>query len=755
MPTILQLRRGTTAENDAYTGSVGELTVDTTLNKIRLHDGSTAGGDTIGDGSGNIQIGVTGNNEIDTSSGNLTIDSAGGTVTVDDNLTVSGNLIVSGTTTTVDSTTIEVQNALVFEGSTSDDFELTLTAGDPTADRTITLPDATDTLVGKATTDTLTNKTLTSAVLNTGVSGTAILDEDNMASDSATQLATQQSIKAYVDAQVTASDLDFQGDSGGALSIDLDSETFTVAGGTAISTSGSSNTVTVTLDNTAVSAGSYGSSTAIPTFTVDAQGRLTAAGTASISSNMGIAGDSGTDTITVGTDTFTIAGGTGLTSTATTDTITLDIDSTVATLTGSQTLTNKTISLTNNTVSGTTAEFNSALSDGSFATLAGSETLTNKTISGSSNTLSNIGNSSLTNDSVTIGSTTVALGASGTDLSGLTSLDVDNITIDGNTISSTDTNGNITLDPNGSGITQVTGDLTASNIVRGYEIYSTSSNARITLGDTANSAEGFMDLYFNYYNGGLSQVISSYPTANGGWHFKNQVHGQSTTWSGTDSGGTLNTILTLAPDGDLTVARDLTVSRNATITGNLTVNGTTTTVASTNTTIADNLIELNSGAASNANDTGILIERGSTGDNAIMAWDESADKFIFGTTTATASDTGDLTIASGTIVASTFEGNLTGNATGNAGTATTLETARTIAGQSFDGSANISIASTDLSDTASIALLTSTQTLTNKTIAAGSNTISGLTSSNLTSAVQLQILDSAGSVVKSLYGSAT
>jgi hypothetical protein len=55
---------------------------------------------------------------------------------------------------------------------------------------------------------TLTNKTLTSPVLNTGVSGTAVLDEDNMASDSATQLATQQSIKAYVDSQVaTANEL--------------------------------------------------------------------------------------------------------------------------------------------------------------------------------------------------------------------------------------------------------------------------------------------------------------------------------------------------------------------------------------------------------------------------------------------------------------------------------------------------------------------------------------------------------------------
>jgi hypothetical protein len=71
---------------------------------------------------------------------------------------------------------------------------------------TVTLPTSTDTLVGRATTDTLTNKTLTSAVLNTGVSGTAILDEDNMASDSATQLATQQSIKAYVDAQVATKD---------------------------------------------------------------------------------------------------------------------------------------------------------------------------------------------------------------------------------------------------------------------------------------------------------------------------------------------------------------------------------------------------------------------------------------------------------------------------------------------------------------------------------------------------------------------
>jgi len=73
-------------------------------------------------------------------------------------LTLTGDLTVQGTTTTIDSTTIAVKTAFVFEGATNNEFETTLTLVDPTADRTLTLPDATDTLVGRATTDTLTNK---------------------------------------------------------------------------------------------------------------------------------------------------------------------------------------------------------------------------------------------------------------------------------------------------------------------------------------------------------------------------------------------------------------------------------------------------------------------------------------------------------------------------------------------------------------------------------------------------------------------
>ena len=207
--------------------------------------------------------------------------------------TINGGTFSGTFTGTQDLTGVVLSGAspLVFEGATADAYETTLAFTDPTADRVITMPNATDTLVGKATTDTLTNKsidlgnntltgslaefnsalqsesfvsltgsetltnktlttpTLTSPVLNTGVSGSAVLDEDNMASDSATKVATQQSIKAYVDASITGEDLDVTSDSG-TIDIDLNSETLTIAGGTGVASSASSTTVTLAIDST-------------------------------------------------------------------------------------------------------------------------------------------------------------------------------------------------------------------------------------------------------------------------------------------------------------------------------------------------------------------------------------------------------------------------------------------------------------------------------------------------------------------------
>jgi hypothetical protein len=117
---------------------------------------------------------------------------------------------------------------------------------------------------------------------------------------------------------------------------------------------------------------------------------------------------------------------------------------------------------------------------------------------------------------------------------------------------------------------------------------------------------------------------------------------------------------------------------NLILSGDLTVNGTTTTINQTNLDVSDNIIGLNRGASSNANDSGLIIERGSTGDNAAIIWDESADKFTMGTTTSTPSATGNLTITTGTLVAN-LEGNVTGNLTLDSVNVTAIQTS----GESF------------------------------------------------------------------------
>jgi hypothetical protein len=90
------------------------------------------------------------------------------------NVTIAGDLTVNGTTTTVNSNTINVQHSMVFEGATDDAYETTLTVTDPTADRTLTLPNLTGTVSLLDATETLTNKTLTTPVIAEIDSGSTI-----------------------------------------------------------------------------------------------------------------------------------------------------------------------------------------------------------------------------------------------------------------------------------------------------------------------------------------------------------------------------------------------------------------------------------------------------------------------------------------------------------------------------------------------------------------------------------------------------
>ena len=188
------------------------------------------------------------------------------------------DVVEAVTSLNTDLTTISTDNhvfsggSIIFEGATDDSFETTLAVTDPTTDRTITLPNATGTVSLIDATETLTNKTLTaptvtSGVFNTAVSGTAVKDEDDMSSDSATAVATQQSIKAFTENLIAQQDLDIAPDSGTAQSIILPSETLTISGGSGIASSATSNTVTLAIDS--VVGIMIGSSLIYSRFTID------------------------------------------------------------------------------------------------------------------------------------------------------------------------------------------------------------------------------------------------------------------------------------------------------------------------------------------------------------------------------------------------------------------------------------------------------------------------------------------------------
>jgi hypothetical protein len=202
----------------------------------------------------------------------------------------------------------------------------------------------------------------------------------------------------------------------------------------------------------------------------------------------------------------------------------------------------------------------------------------------------------------------------------------------------------------------------------------------LTVGAGATSLSGLSDVTL----GGVTLAAGHVLVYDGSSAFLNKpLSGDTGTTAALSSAGALDiTALTVLTDLDLTAGNktifdtvgantitfaasgtQTTFPGNVTVSGNFTVSGTTTTVSTTNTIIADHLLELNTGASSNADDAGIIIERGSTGDNAIFVWDESADGFLVGTTTATADATSNITIVAAPFQAAAITGT-TGTLTG-------------------------------------------------------------------------------------------
>jgi len=273
---------------------------------------------------------------------------------------------------------------------------------------------------------------------------------------------------------------------------------------------------------------------------------------------------------------------------------------------------------------------------------------------------------------------------------------------------------------------KIEGDSTDLTVTSGAKINLTATsdvhlpnNVGMVFGDAAEKIEGDgTDLTISGNNINLTAVADIVVPANVGITFGTgeKIEGDSTDLTVT-SGGAINltattdvvlpanvgitfgsgekiegdnTDLTITSGGQINLSSGNTVAVTGalTVTGDLTVNGTTTTVATSNTTIADNIIELNSGISASSNDAGIIIERGSTGNNAAILWDESADKFTMGTTTATAGDkSGGITVSVSTLVAN-LEGAVTGDVTGTADVATVGSTV-TLADESSDTSCNV------------------------------------------------------------------
>ena len=284
---------------------------------------------------------------------------------------LASTTLVSGTVDGANSITLASGN-ITFEGSTADGNEIILTATDASgSDKTITLPNATGTVALLSTLSIASGSGLTYNS-GTGEFSTNAIPNAQLANSSvtvgSTGIALGGSATTITDLSSITSSAVVTDDNGFRVRDNSDNTKQLAFECSGISTS-TTRTLTVPDSNGTIATQAYVNSQ------ISAE-------------DLDVETDSGNFDVDLNSEALTIAGGTGIDSSGSGTTATIAIDSTVATLTGSQTLTNKTIAFGSNTVSGTLAQFNTAVSDATLVSTTGSETLTNKTIVLGNNTVS-------------------------------------------------------------------------------------------------------------------------------------------------------------------------------------------------------------------------------------------------------------------------------------------------------------------------------------------------------------------------------
>ena len=694
-----------------------------------IKNGLTIGSTEAIDSSGDLTaaaFGTAANEAIDDRVNALLTAGTGISLSYDDSagtLTITGQQgditgIVAGTGLTGDASSGEATLNVV--GGTG----ITANANDIEVDTSVVT-----TLSG---TQTLTNKTLTTPIINGTVSGTAIKDEDDMTSNSSTHLASQQSIKAYVDAQVATKDntdeitegstnLYFTNARADARIANAIKDEDNMASDSAThvpsqqSVKAFVEAQVATKDNTdEITEGSSNlyftnervddrvgalltAGTGISLSYDDAAGSLTITGQQGDITSV-VAGDGLTGGATSGAATINVVGGDGITANAND----IALSSTVA---------GNGLSYSSGVLAVGVDDSSIELDSDAVQVKAGG--ITNAMLAGSiaaSKLAGSIGNSLLSNSAITIDGTSVSLGGSiSTNNTQLTTEEVQDIVggmVTGNTetgIAVTYEDGDGTLDfVIGSGV--ITNAMLAGSIANdklaGSIANAKLANSSITIdgqsvalggsvstNNTQLTQENVEDFVGGMLDGTETGISVSYDDTNGNLDFvvadsdfaltgdvtgtatqtakgnvsiattiaNNSVDLTTHTTGNYVAGVSAGTGVSVSGSGSEGATATISIGQavgtsdsptfdDLTVSGNLTVNGSTVTNSATNTTIEDQLIELGTGNSGSASgDAGIVIERGSDA-NVFMGWDESADAITFGTGTFTGASSGNLTI---------------------------------------------------------------------------------------------------------------